>query len=273
LSYYHLGGLDDSYSNRYCSKGSVDTDANGVPTGVTATTSSETCDHYSAEEVAQIPKMAEHVKAAIEFLGKDEDGFFLMYEQGDIDWAAHANHMDDMLGAMFDISDSVDVMLDWIYANGGWEKNALYVTADHDHYLTLKDNFPEVVANFLIDGESHKVTPQNNSNVNPWSVGIAAGRDNDDSKTTTEHIKDFATWTDEDIENVAHFWGAFGSGGNGWGSHSTRPVPISYNGDDGCLKALEGAGYQVLGRPVEGSPGKVDQVHVHACMLKNLFNI
>ncbi len=62
-----------------------------------------------------------------------------------------------------------------------------------------------------------------------------------------------------------------GSGGNGWGSHSTRPVPISYAGDDGCLKALEGKGFNVLGRPVEGAPGKIDQVHVHACTMKNLF--
>lgn len=32
--------------------------------------------------------MKEHVKEALKFLGKDDDGFFLMYEQGDIDWAA-----------------------------------------------------------------------------------------------------------------------------------------------------------------------------------------
>lgn len=46
--------------------------------------------------------------------------------------------MDDMLGAMLDIDDSVRVIYDWIMENGGWEKNALYVSADHDHYLTLE---------------------------------------------------------------------------------------------------------------------------------------
>ena len=186
---------------------------------------------------------------------------------------AHANHMDDMLGTMLDINDGVQVMLDYIHANGGWDKNALYVTADHDHYLTLKDNFPEAVAKYIIDGESHKITPQNNSNVNPWSVGISAGRHEDDSQTYTEHIADFTTWTEEDVENVQHFWGAMGSGGNGWGSHSTRPVPLSYAGDDGCVSALEGKGYKVLGRDVVGSEGKIDQVHLHACMLKNLFGL
>ena len=109
--------------------------------------------------------------------------------------------MDDMPGTMLDISDSVQVMMDWIADNGGWEKNALYVSADHDHYLTLKDNFPEAVAKFVIAGESHKITPQNNSGVNPWSVGIYAGRHEDDSKSVTEHISDFTTWTEEDIDN------------------------------------------------------------------------
>ncbi len=50
---------------------------------------------------------------------------------------SHANSMDDLLGAMLDIDDSVAEIMDWIKNNGGYEKNALYVTSDHDHYLTL----------------------------------------------------------------------------------------------------------------------------------------
>jgi hypothetical protein len=78
---------------------------------------------------------------------------------------------------------------------------------------------------------------------------------------------------DTDIQNVAHFFGPYGSGGNGWGSHSTRPIVMHHGGDDGCLMALIGKGYRVLGQEVQGSPGKVDQVHVHACMMKALFNL
>lgn len=178
-----------------------------------------------------------------------------------------------MLGTMLDVDDSVRVIMDWVAENGGWEKNALYVTADHDHYVTLLDDFPETVAMLLIDGESHNITPQSNSNVNPWDAAIKGGRHEDDSKSQTEHISDFATWSEEDIVNVSHFWGARGSGGNGWGSHSTRPVPLYSMGDDGCLDALVGAGFQVLGRQVKGHEGKVDQMHLHACMLKNLFGL
>jgi hypothetical protein len=181
--------------------------------------------------------------------------------------------MDDMLGTMFDVDDSVKEIITWIQANGGYEKNALYVTADHDHYLTLMDQFPEALANFIIAGESHNITPENNSNVNPMSAAVLAGRHEDDSQTQVEHIADFTSWTAEDIEAVGHFWGARESGGNGWGSHSTRPVPINYGGDDGCIEMLTGTGFQVLGRQVEGLPGKIDQMHLHACMLKNLFGL
>ena len=45
--------------------------------------------------------------------------------------------MDDLVGAMLDIDEGVSEIMAWIDANGGYEKNALYVTADHDHYLTL----------------------------------------------------------------------------------------------------------------------------------------
>ena len=77
-------GLDSTYTNRYCSSGQVETDADSVPIGVTPSTSDELCNHYSPEEVAQLPTMAEHVKAAVDFLGMKEEGFFLMYEQGDV---------------------------------------------------------------------------------------------------------------------------------------------------------------------------------------------
>lgn len=181
--------------------------------------------------------------------------------------------MDDMLGAMLDIDDGVKEIIKWIKANGGWTKNALYVTADHDHYLTLRDDFPEVLANLIIDGETHNITPQSNSNRNPWDAAISVGRHTNLTKSQKEHIADFTTWSKTDVEKVAHFWGLDGGGGNAWGSHSTRPIPLHYMGDGGCVQALTGKGYQVVGRHVAGSEGKIDQVHLHACMLKNLFGL
>lgn len=263
-------GLDSSYTNRWCSRGSVVRNANNVAIGVVPTT--QKCDHYNAAERAQIPTMAKQVEEGLKFLAKDNQGFFMMYEQGDIDWAAHGNHMDDMLGAMLDIDDSVTVIMNWINANGGFAKNALYVTADHDHYLTLNDNFPEVVAKKIINGETYDLTPQSNTNVNPMDVAVSAGK-HLLNLTQIDIINDYTTWNETDIINVGHFWGARGAGGNGWGSHSTRPVPLYYSGDGGCIEKLIGKGYEVLGRDVAGIPGKIDQVHIHACMMKNLFGL
>lgn len=105
------------------------------------------------------------------------------------------------------------------------------------------------------------------------ATAVDALRHEDDTKTQVEHIRDFTTWTDEDIETVQHFWGARGSGGNGWGSHSTRPVGVYYGGDDGCIDALLGKGFQVLGRMVQGTENMIDQMHLHGCMLKHLFGL
>ena len=183
--------------------------------------------------------------------------------------------MDDMLGTMLDIDDSVREIMNWIDANGGYEENALYVTADHDHYLTLEPSFPEALANFIIEGMSKDITPKNHSNVNPWSTAINANRHEDDSKSQVEHIRDFTTWTAEDLENVQHFWGARGSGGNGWGSHSTRPVPLYYGGDDGCIEQLTGKGFQVVGRQVEGVEGCVFMLCLQClhkiCLVAHMF--
>jgi alkaline phosphatase len=100
------------------------------------------------------------------------------------------------------MSDSVQVIVDWVMDNGGWEKNALCVTGDHDHYLTLEENFPHALAMMIIHGESHNITPKNNTALKAWEIAISAGRHEDHNKSKTEHIKDFTTWTEDDIATL-----------------------------------------------------------------------
>jgi len=40
---------------------------------------------------------------------------------------------------------AVQTTIDWIEQNGGFEENQLIVTADHDHYLTLNEDFPKLL--------------------------------------------------------------------------------------------------------------------------------
>jgi hypothetical protein len=50
-------------------------------------------------------------------------------------------------------------------------------------------------------------------------------------------------------------------------------MTLSYMGDDGCINQLLGSGYRVMGREVQGREGKIDQLHLHACIMKNLFGL
>ena len=41
--------------------------------------------------IIENPRLKDATLAALEVLGKSKKGFFLLVEQGDIDWANHAN--------------------------------------------------------------------------------------------------------------------------------------------------------------------------------------
>merc|ERR1711918_122218 len=64
------------------------------------------------------------------------------------------------------------------------EKNALYVTADHDHFLHLEQNYPEVLANMVIDGNSHHMTPD-------WHVGPSGGLHGDVDARSRSSVRRF----------------------------------------------------------------------------------
>jgi alkaline phosphatase len=82
-------GVDSTYSGAVLQNLQAERDAAGNVIALNPT--NEIGHRYTPEEVASIPKMKDIVKHSIEFLGKSDKGFFMMYEQGDIDWSAHAN--------------------------------------------------------------------------------------------------------------------------------------------------------------------------------------
>ena len=57
----------------------------------------ETIEEFIARETDENPTFLEMTQASLDFLSKDEDGFFLMVEQGDMDWVLHDNNMDNLL--------------------------------------------------------------------------------------------------------------------------------------------------------------------------------
>jgi alkaline phosphatase len=82
------------------------------------------------------PTLAEATLAALKVLSQDEDGFFVMIEQGDIDWANHANDFQRMVGTTKDLEDAVKAAVDFVNQPGDgidWDNTLLIVTADHSN--------------------------------------------------------------------------------------------------------------------------------------------
>jgi alkaline phosphatase len=201
----------------------------------------ETNAQFIQRERNENPTLNDLTNAALTVLGKDPDGFWLMIEGGDVDWSAHDNNLDNLIGTVLDFDRSVGTVIAWIKKHGGWERNQLIVTADHDHYLTLNDDFPDRLRR------------------------LGAER---------------LTALDTAIE-AGHFWGsqpvvakdATGkelaeTGKYGWGSHSNRPVPVYYQGfaSDVLTKSI-GQGFQLYGHNISGIAGLTDQVHIYQTQL------
>jgi len=91
---------------------------------------------YSAEN----PTLAESTIAALTVLQKNPNGFILMIEGGAVDWAAHENNMDLMIGEMTDFNEAVQAVIDWVDDPADsidWSNTLVIVTGDHEAgYLT-----------------------------------------------------------------------------------------------------------------------------------------
>lgn len=87
-----------------------------------------------------VPSLALMTSAAINALSQNPNGFFLMVEGGAVDWANHSNQTGRMIEEMISFDEAVGTVIDWIKRNGGWNKNLLIVTGDHDSGLLLGPN-------------------------------------------------------------------------------------------------------------------------------------
>jgi alkaline phosphatase len=201
----------------------------------------ETNAKFIQREWNENPTLSNLTTAALTVLDKDPDGFWLMIEGGDIDWAAHDNHLDTLIGATLDFDRSVGTVIDWIEKHGGWERNQLIVTADHDHYFTLNDDFPDRLR-----------------------------RQGAKSLTAANQVID-----------AGHYWGSQpvvvkdsagkevpATGKYGWGSHTNRPVPVYYQGyaSDVLTKSI-GQGFKLYDNDIPGIPGLIDQIHIYQAQL------
>ncbi|WP_022939829.1 alkaline phosphatase [Psychromonas hadalis] len=75
------------------------------------------------------PSLKEMTVKALEILSQDPDGFFLMIEAGQIDWAGHDNDAATMLHEMLKFDETLQYVYDWVKDRND---TLVVVTADHE---------------------------------------------------------------------------------------------------------------------------------------------
>lgn len=94
---------------------------------------------YTQADLDENPSLAEMTRAALLVLEQAVEGFWLMIEAGDVDWANHANNLDNSIGAVLSGEEAFNVVMDWVDENNAWAYTAVIVTSDHGHYLVIED--------------------------------------------------------------------------------------------------------------------------------------
>jgi len=92
---------------------------------------------YSEADLRENPTLAQMTTAAITVLSKNRNGFWLMVEAGDVDWANHDNNLDNSIGAVNSGDRAFQTIVDWVETNSNWRESLVILTADHGHYLFL----------------------------------------------------------------------------------------------------------------------------------------
>jgi alkaline phosphatase len=87
------------------------------------------------------PWLADCVDATLKVLSNNDNGFFVMFEQGDIDWANHALDYARMVGCTYDLDKAVKAAVAFVNKPGDdihWGNTLMIVTSDHSNsYMRL----------------------------------------------------------------------------------------------------------------------------------------
>jgi alkaline phosphatase len=65
--------------------------------------------------------------------------FILFVESGDVDFALHANNLDNAIGAIFSGEEAVRTVVRWVESHSNWDVAVLLVSSELGHYLVLDD--------------------------------------------------------------------------------------------------------------------------------------
>lgn len=102
---------------------------------------------YSSSDVAfgdplnaNVPTLETMTKGALNVLGKDSDGLFVMIEGGAVDWAAHSDQSSRIIEEQVDFNNSVAAAVNWVETNSNWNETLLIVLTDHGNSTPMGPN-------------------------------------------------------------------------------------------------------------------------------------
>lgn len=157
--------------------------------------------------------LPEGVKTALKTLEQDEDGFFLMVEGSQIDFACHAGDSAWMVDEMVDFSNAVQVALDYAKTH---DNTLVVVTADHETGgLTMIDpqgHYSNVSLNYST--RSHTCLPVMIYAYGPGAELFTGWMQNDEVKAKILKacgIENTAVVTSEEDQDIAPVKGNFDS--------------------------------------------------------------
>lgn len=84
---------------------------------------------YHQQGLGSQPSLAQMTGKALDVLARDPDGFFLMVEGGQIDWAGHNNDAGTLLHEMIKFEEAVAVVYEWAKQRSD---TLVIITADHE---------------------------------------------------------------------------------------------------------------------------------------------
>ena len=96
-------------------------------------------ERYTPSDLLENPTLADMTEAALTVLEKDERGFWLMIEAGEVDWANHNNNVDNSIGAVVSGDRAFQKVVQWVEEKSDWSETAVILTADHGHLMFIDD--------------------------------------------------------------------------------------------------------------------------------------
>lgn len=120
---------------------------------------------FNIDGLKTAPDLTTMTKKAVETLSKNKNGFFLMVEAGEVDWAAHTNDAATTLREMLEAEETLTYLKTWVDAH---PNTLLIITADHDtggfgfNYKKLtKEEKENKMDSGYIQGKYDYISPEN----------------------------------------------------------------------------------------------------------------